>query len=306
MTTIKNVSKAHCCNANDTTGPQRPNVTMAIASSGIAKEGSTFQANNPPRATPATRDPIYIQFDNHEAGTRYEIVNLSNTPASDFNCKDAIHSFDVTGRDVRTGVGSVFIDTKTVEKLNWDPGDRLMIRAVDVDGNASVPTNCEVVGSGYGTVGRIQEKGTRNWVPGGRIDLLDGEATRKRVMMKYIADDKAPVTKFLEKLAQLKTDKDGQVELTSPRAVEPGARIQVKNTRTQQEWEGTANAEGQLEMKLGKGIANGDTLLVFVRDAANNQGTPAELRYSAKCKDGRASTLGILAARLPGSISVPK
>lgn len=300
MTTIKPTTGPTCCSLEDVTPPMTPAVRLAIASEGVAKKGSQFRTHNPPRPTTARRDPIYLELGNHEVGTRYEVVNLSNHPASSFDDKDAVKSFEPTGRDLREGIASVFIPNDVVEKMNWDAGDHLMIRAVDTAGNASAPARAEIQGANYGSRGRILEPGARSWVPGSQIDLLDGEG-RKRLLLKHIADQKAPVTRFLEKAAQLATQ-EGHVTFKAPQSVEPNAQVTLRNARTQQTWSVRANAQGEVEQNLGKDIKDGDTLLVFVRDNAGNEGKPAEIRYGAACKDGRASTLGVIAARLPGVI----
>lgn len=302
-----NVSKSHgpkaCCPVGDETAPPTPQIRQAIASAGIAPENARFNPNRPPSPRPAGRDPIYFEFANWEPGTVFEMVNRSNDPTATFDTKDAIHRFEPTGRDVLGRQASVFIPTDTVEKMNWDPGDTIMIRAVDAEGNSSAPASARIRGEGYGEGGRVLIG--QHWQPASRIGLLDGEGVRKNVVLRHIADDKPPVTKHFEKSLRLEKGEDGKVTLKSPVALEPGVQVTVRNGRSGESRSGNVGDDGQASVFVGD-VKNGDSLFVTVRDASGVDAAPFEVRYSDACKDGRANTLGILGARLPGAIKVPK
>jgi hypothetical protein len=293
-----------CCKVGDDTAPPRPQIAHAIASAGVAPEGARFHPNRAPQPRPAGRDPIYFEVRDWEPGTTFEMINKSNDPTATFDTKGAVHRFEPTGRSVNDRTAAVFIPTDEVEKMNWDPGDMITMRAVDADGNASAPASARIQGEGYGRVGRIQEG--RSFSPGSSMQLLDGEGARKDVLLKHIADNKPPVTKHFEKSLRLETAKDGKVTLKSPVALEQGAQVEVHNGRTGERHRADASEEGTVSLGLGQNVKNGDTLFVTVRDVNRVEAEPFEVRYSNQCKDGRAHNRGILAARLPGAIEIPK
>lgn len=135
---------------------------------------------------------------------------------------------------------------------------------------------------------------------GDSVRALDGEGNRKTLIAKAVNDTRPPM--ILEEQISLAAKDDGQTEMLFNRAIEPGARVTVLNTRDGQSFDGTVGMDGQLALAL-QGLTDGDPLLVSVRDNNNVEGQAIEIVYSSRCKDGKApSVKGGLGARLPGVI----
>lgn len=294
------------CKVEDKTGPGTPQIRVALASAGVAKKGSGFWANSPPASPRLNRDPAYIEVGNWEPGTRLQILNKSANPTASFANSADIITLEPTGRDINARVASVWIPHDMMEKLDLDSGNAFMLRAIDADDNCSAPVRGRLQGNGYGTVGRIREKMPSGpLVPGSQVRMLDGEGAYKTMLLKHIADSTPPVVKHFEKALSLDTDAKGNVTLKSTGTLEDGATVNVMNGRTGQSKGGRVDGNENIAVALGDGIANGDTLYVTVSDVNGNAAGKFEVRYSKDCKSGRGSTLGILAARLPGAIKQP-
>jgi hypothetical protein len=312
MTSIQNNSgttqAAGCAKECTGTGkiPPTPQIRVSIATEGVAKDGSQFYPQSPPAPSFTARpDPAYIEIGNWEPGTTFELINLSANPTASFDCAKDVISLDPTGRDVVGRIASIWIDEKEMEKLGFKSGHLYRIRAIDPDGMVSADTLGKLEGRTYqrGTIGNIYED--QAWKPGHQIQLLDGENLRENFLLKHIADTSAPEIKHFQKEAKLLENDAGQVELVSKNSLEPRAPIEVMNGRTGQVYSGQVGEDQSLRVALGE-LAHHDMLVVTVRDEAGNEAAKVELRYGETCKDGRASDLGILAARLQPSIKRPK
>lgn len=312
MTTIQKntgtIQTAGCSKECGGTGkaPPTPQIRVSIATEGVAKDGSQFQPNSPPSPPAGPRpDPGYIEIGNWEPGTTFQVINLGANPEASFDNPKDIIALSPTGRDVDARIASIWIDDKEMEKHGLKSGHPYRIRAIDPDGMVSENVLSRLEGTRYqaGTAGQIYED--QAWKPGSRISLLDGENLRDGFLLKHIADTSAPEVKAFRKEAKLLKNDAGQVELVSNRTLEPGARVHVQNGRTGQAQSGVVDNDQKLQIALGD-MAHHDMLVVTVRDAANNAADKIELRYGETCKDGRASDLGVLAARLQPSIKRPK
>ncbi|MBI2376535.1 MAG: hypothetical protein HYV07_21245 [Deltaproteobacteria bacterium] len=297
MTKISSAKRCnHACKPSDGEPPPTPDISLAIATAGIAKDGSPFYPNLPPTPPAATRDPAYIEISNWEPGTKIQIINLSRNPAAKFSNASDVVTLQTTGRDVEGRIASAWINDATMKKTGLNAGSEFLLRVVDEDGNASSAVSGRLEGRSYGQMGRIQEGDVL--VPGSSVRLLDGEAKYASRLLKHISDTTAPETKLFARRARLVGDGEG-VRLSAPGALEPQCSVMVTNARTGDVFSGTVGADQGLELSLGM-VASGDSLFVRITDASGVAADPIELRYSKKCKDGRASTLGILSSRLEG------
>ena len=286
--------------------PPTPQIRVSIATEGVAKDGSSFAPNSPPAPVFAPRpDPGYIELGNWEPGTTFQLINLGTNPTASFDNACDIISLKPTGRDVDQRIASIWIDDKAMEKHGLKSGHPYRIRAIDADGLVSEAALGRLEGTRYqgGTAGRIYED--NSWKPGHQLQLLDGENLRENFLLKHIADTTAPEVKAFRKEAKLLKNAEGQVELVSSRSLEPGARVRVQNGATGELRQGQVDNDQNLRIAMSD-VAHHDVLVVTVVDPDNNESEKVELRYGEKCKDGRASDLGILAARLQPSIKRPK
>lgn len=296
------ITTAACldCNAKDVTPPPMPQVRVAAASAKLYGPDAQFSSHSPAAPSPAPRDPAYLELGNWEPGTRIQILNKTNTPTSSFDCEKDVVTLDPTGRDIDNRIASVWMTQADMDKIDLDAGDSIWIRTIDAAGNASQPAKTRLQGAGYGEIGNVLDAGA--WQPASRMRLLDGEADWKsNMVMRHIADQKAPQVKAFEAKLTLKTT-EGNVQLDGPGLLEEGARVAVRNGRTGEQFAGVVDADQNLSMSLGKSLNNGDPLFVTVSDFNGVAAGKFEVRYGAHCKDGRTATTGILGARLAGVI----
>lgn len=298
---VSNTTACHTCTVKDATAPQAPQVRVAAASAGLGAANAPFYPDHPPVAPAAARDPAYFELGNWEPGTKFQIINKTNNPTASFDSKADVVTLDPTGRDIESRIASVWMTQKEMDQINLDAGDSVWIRLIDDDGNASAPVKTRLQGAGYGQPGRVQEGNTL--LPASRMQLLDGEGDWKQNMiLKHIADQKAPEVKQFEAKLRLDTAEDGTVTLSGNGLLEEGARVQIQNGTSGQAINGTVDGEQNLQINLGQGVKDGDTLFIVVRDVNNVAAGKFEVRYGASCKDGRATTKGILGAKLAGVI----
>lgn len=367
----------------DESPPPTPQVTRSIAFERAA-DGAAFWANNtnPTRSTTYNRDPVYLEMNNVEVGTKLEFVNLSKNPEGKFT--DSAVSLELTGRDVRNRQGAVYLNAEQMAALDLQPGDMLSLRAVDEKGNASAPTAVEIQPNEWrqGVV-REDQRTSNGDTPGAQFSMLDGEGVRKNVTAKIVNDSRPPMMldkniRFVTWTPELKTlaadlnkewgalktatgkeyfsseelkaqsantalpetlranlkklvenpqlfrdieaaGGNGNVDnvtgpadfnavaaqtvaLMMPQAMEPGAVVDVQNSRTGSSVQGTVDANGALLVDL-KDLKDGDPILLYPRDNNGVQGKATELVYSSRCKDGKAPNLkGGLGVRLGGVI----
>lgn len=289
------------CSVKDAVAPQAPQVRVTAASAGLAGPESPFYPNSPPAAPHATRDPAYIELGNWEPGTKFQIINKTNNPQASFDCAADVVTIDPTGRDIDHRIASAWMTQKEMDKIDLDAGDSIWIRLIDDDGNPSTPVKSRLQGANYGQQGRIYENNT--WLPASRMQLLDGESTWKQNMvLKHIADQKPPQVKAFEAKLKFETGEGGVVTLNGNGLLEEGAQVQIQSAQSGAQFSGSVNADQALQMNLGNGVKDGDTLFVVVRDVNGVAAGKFEVRYGATCKDGRATNKGILGAKLGGVI----
>jgi hypothetical protein len=287
------------CGPKDRTTPPKPGIVRSMAFD-RAKAGSRMgNTGSPGGRSAGTRDPVYIELNNVEIGTKIQLINLSANPAGKFDKKNTI-DLELTGRDPKARTGAIFLNSKQMNELGLKPGDMFQLRAVDNAGNASEPVSGELQANEWATRGQaVIEDG--DWAgPGAALNALDGEGERKSLIAKAVNDTRPPMT--LDKNISISTKGNGAKEMVFDKAIEPGAVVTAQNSRTGQQVRGTVDADGQLKLAL-KGAEDGDPILVSVTDNNGVQGQDLEIVYSKSCKDGKAPTLkGGLSTRLPGVI----
>ncbi|MEW5854100.1 MAG: hypothetical protein AB2A00_35320 [Myxococcota bacterium] len=189
------------CSSGDMEPPPAPRILNSMAFERAA-DGARFEGNSAnPRTTVPNRDPVYIEMQNVELGTSFEIINLSKNPAASFDTKADVAKLDITGRDINNRVASIYLTAERMAELGIQPGDVYQIRAVDPKGNTSVPVTSEFEPNDW-VNGRINEAGT--FTPGTSFNALDGEAVRKNLLMKSVNDTREP--QVLEEKLILVTD----------------------------------------------------------------------------------------------------
>lgn len=289
---------SHDCKVNDSTPPPTPTIRQILAGAKLFGPDAQFVPNHVAQSLPATHDPAYIELGNWEPGSKIQLINKSNNPTASFDSPAEVVTLEPTGRDIDARVASVWLTHEQMDQINLDAGDSLLIRVIDADGNASAPVGTRLQGSRYGEPGAVIDGDSLQ--AASRVTLLDGEI-RKALVLRHIADVKAPAVKAFEARLKLETI-DNSVTLTGGGLLEEGALVRVMNGRTGETYRAAVDAGQGLAIGLGTGTKDGDTLFVAVNDVNGVAAGKFEVRYGANCKDGRAASKGILAARLPGVI----
>ena len=190
----------------DVTSPATPEVHRAWAFE-LAADGTT--AVPPPPAGRPGRDPLVIELGSIEVGTRIELISLSDNPKADFDekHKGEIFELPMTGYDVGNRTATIALNEAQMKEKGVVPGERLMLRQVDKDGNASEAVHVHLDPNGWANQQfnePVQGGGTQR-ITGRHIDIatgvmgLDGNPNpgkMERVLGKSTKDDMAP--KLLE------------------------------------------------------------------------------------------------------------
>lgn len=184
------------CESSDLEPAPTPRVRTSMAFE-RAEDGATFVPNSPPasRPAPARFDPVYIEVDNVELGSHFEIINLSAKPDAQFDRKNDVVKLELTGRDIQNRRASVYLTHDQMEQFGIKPGDVFQLRAVDHNGNPSLPVTAEFEPDDWRT-GRIQERdadGRATLTPGMQLNALDGENVRKNLLIKTVNDSRPPL-----------------------------------------------------------------------------------------------------------------
>jgi hypothetical protein len=185
------------CKTGDMEGPPAPRILSSMAFE-RATEGARVVANPQPRPANAVRnpDPLYLELDNVEMGTKFEIINLSKNPGATFDNKTDLQTVEITGRDVQNRRASIYMNDEKMREFGIEPGDVFQIRARDPAGNVSLPVTGEIEPNDWAG-NQVQELnatgGFVNAGPGTQFSALDGEAARKNLVVKAVNDSRAPM-----------------------------------------------------------------------------------------------------------------
>lgn len=309
MTELKSITPVsyRACEPTDVTPPPKPELRVAIATGGAAGDNAYLTRDGVNATVPRT-DPVYLEIGNYEAGTAFQLISYSKDSHASFDNAADIINLKPTGRDIKGRVAGIWIDEETLAKLRLNGEDggadasgvKFMLRAVDTAGNVSEAVRGTFEGSNWSGIARegtVHDPSTNERFSGGEISLLDGEG-RRLMYLRKLNDTTAPNLKWFEESIQLSKDEKGELSFKSSRGLEPDATIRILNTRTGEIHEVTVDQERNSATSLGSNNAAGDNFIFEVRDRAGNTTRPLEIRYSDTCKDGKASKLGILAARL--------
>lgn len=188
---------------NDVTTPPAPQVLRAWAFE-LAADGSQLAPPPPPAGQPG-RDPLVIELGNIEVGTRVEVISLSDNPAAEFDagCKGEIFELPLTGYDVANRRATIALNDDQMKEKGIVAGERLLLRQVDKDGNASAAVHVHLDPGGWANQ-RINEPvqgGGSQQVNGRQIDVTTGlvnlpgdpnPGRLERVLGKSTRDTSAP------------------------------------------------------------------------------------------------------------------
>jgi hypothetical protein len=205
---ISGVDKANLTKIRDNAKPPTPQVQVSIAFE-RAEPDATFTRDQPPPARTFVSprvDPAYVQFANVEAGTKIQMLNLSEKPNASWNNPADVVEIPLTGRDVANRQASAYLKHEDMERLALKAGHMVQFRAVDEAGNASDIVTSQVQGSGWQN-GKVREREGDQFVEnqGAQFTMLDGDQGRQiPVTVKTVIDTTAP--KMVKDNITIKTD----------------------------------------------------------------------------------------------------
>lgn len=292
MTKIGKMGQVSPAQCKDNTAPPTPQVTRSMAFVRGSASARLQSGSGGNRAT--GRDPAYFELGNVEVGTKIQMVNLSANPDVQWDDSAKIVDLTLTGRDVKGRAAGIYLSAEQMDKIGLKPGDMLQLRAVDHSGNASAPVTTELEPNDWAG-NRVSD--TDGVTRGTQFAALDGEATRKNLIVKAVNDSRPPVV--LENKLKLTADDKGMVNLQGEMAVEPRSRVRVQNQRTGKVFSGTVGDDRKLNVALGE-VKDGDPIILSPTDNEGVVGQDVVLIYSSCSQDGKAAKLNPLAARLPG------
>lgn len=292
MTKIGQMGQVKGAQCKDTTPPPTPQVTTSLAFIRGSSEARFVRSSSSSRST--GRDPAYIELNNVEVGTTIQMINLSANPEAVWDKKSNIVDMTLTGRDVQGRKASMYLTAEQMDKINLKPGDMLQLRAVDPQGNASGAVTTELEPDDWANR-RVRDNGVDSL--GSSINALDGENTRKNLIIKAVNDTRPP--QVVENNLKLVADDKGVVSLQGNMALEPRSTVSVLNQRTGKTFSGNVGDNRILSINLGQ-VKDGDPIVLTPRDNEGVQGKNIMLTYSSCSKDGKAATFNPLGAQLPG------
>ncbi len=122
----------------DANPPQRPSVNRAFCFDHITNPDTHVVPQPPPPAPnpPPRRDPFLLELGNIELGSRVQLISLSDDPAASFD-KGNVFELAFTGYDANARTGTVLLSADEMEKKSISPGERLIIRIIDDNDQAS-------------------------------------------------------------------------------------------------------------------------------------------------------------------------
>lgn len=126
------------CKSTDSTPAPTPSLRRAFCFD-LAKKDAQIVPQPPPSNTgwsPRPRDPVLIELGEIEIGSHLELISLTDQPDATFE-SDCVRRLDFTGYDVGNRIGTVVLGPEEMANAGFQPGERVVVRQVDKNGNAS-------------------------------------------------------------------------------------------------------------------------------------------------------------------------
>ncbi len=183
------------CTPKDTTPPPTPTIHRSRAFE-RASDRATWVNSNPSPVTGRRPDPAYFELHNVEPGTTIQLINISKKPDASFDEKESIVELKLTGRDVQNRQAAIYLTQEQLDKIDLKGGDIYRLRVVDAAGNASEVVTNELEPDDWGNrrLSDLNAAGNGWEIRNATTEnMLDGESTRKNVIIKTVNDGRAPL-----------------------------------------------------------------------------------------------------------------
>ena len=202
-----------CCKSSDTTPAPTPALRRSMCFD-LGKSDAQIVPQPPPSNTgwsQRPRDPVLIELGNIEIGAHLEFISLTDNPEATFE-SDCVRRLDFTGYDVGNRIGTVVLNPEEMETKGFQPGERIVVRQVDKNGNASDGIFAHLDPNGWASqqVRQSDDAGNQVTLRGANIAFGDGmtglsgaTGAMRTVIGTAVRDVEGP--KLLDKSISLKT-----------------------------------------------------------------------------------------------------
>lgn len=164
--------------SDDATPAPTPQLLRAIAFD-VARDGSTVIPDPPPpptpQAPPARRDPVLLELGAIELNAKIQFISLSDDPSATFDAGD-VYELPITGYDEDNRTATVALNADMMKDKGLQPGERLVVRQVDANGNASDGIHVFLDPRGWASqnISQPDEAGTPQTVRGASLSYQVG------------------------------------------------------------------------------------------------------------------------------------
>ncbi|MBI1945741.1 MAG: hypothetical protein HYS27_08595 [Deltaproteobacteria bacterium] len=218
--TVQQGSAVEGCKSTDATPAPTPGLRRAMCFD-LGKSDAQIVPQPPPSNTgwsQRPRDPVLLELSNIEIGSHLEFISLSDNPEATFE-SDCVRRLDLTGYDVGNRIGTVVLNPAEMETKGFQPGERIVVRQVDKNGNASDGIFIHLDPNGWASqqVRQSDDAGNQVTLRGANIAFTDGmtglsgaSGAVRNVIGTAVRDVDGP--KLLDKNLSLKTFQYSQDE----------------------------------------------------------------------------------------------
>lgn len=218
------------CKSTDATPAPTPSLHRAFCFD-LAKDGAQLVPQPPPSNTTWSqrpRDPVLIELGNIELGAHLEFISLTDHPDATFE-SSCVRRLDFTGYDVSGRRGTVVLSPEEMETKGFQPGERIVIRQVDKNGNSSDGIFVHLDPNAWATqqVRQADDNGNQVTLRGAQISFNDGmtglpgaTGAQRQVIGTAVRDVDGP--KLIEKNVTLKTITYSKEEIEVARELAQG------------------------------------------------------------------------------------
>lgn len=209
------------CRSNDVTKPPTPQLLRAICFD-IAKPDAQIVPTPPPANNWSTRprDPVLMELGNIEIGSKIQFISLTDKPDASFDDAKDVRELDFTGYDVGARRGTVVLNENEMRDKNFQPGERIVLRTVDKNGNHSdgIFVHLDPNGWARNTIRQNNDAGQPVDLQGANLRFADGmmgiqgaTGKMKEILGVTVRDQDAPL--LIEKNVKLATFKYSNDEM---------------------------------------------------------------------------------------------
>lgn len=165
------------CRSTDATPAPTPSLRRALCFD-LGRADAQIVPQPPPSNTgwsQRPRDPVLLELGNIEIGSHLEFISLSDDPEATFE-SNCVRRLDFTGYDVGNRIGTVVLNPAEMATQGFQPGERIVVRQVDKNGNASDGIFIHLDPTGWASqqVRQSDDAGNQVTLRGNTISFNDG------------------------------------------------------------------------------------------------------------------------------------